>query len=455
MLQFFWMDSKMILLLLIGLAVSIRGETDLKSLIPQQVHLSLSDKPNEVVITWSTMEKTADSFVEFGLTLPGLELQHGNMTYFEECGKEGCRSQYIHRVRLSNLTYGASYMYHVGSSDGGWSPVFSFKTPPSPPASEGGDSAAQWAPRILVLGDMGTLNAKSLPYLQEEVMHQSADGILHVGDFAYDMDWESGAVGDEFMRQIEPIAAYVPYMTCPGNHEEKRNFSEYRARFSMPGPYENLMHSFDMGMVHFIALSTEFYYFLEYGIKLPVMQFEWLVEDLKKATTAEARAARPWIVAFGHRPMYCSNGGPADCNHYSSRVRTGIPFLGLLGLENLFYEYGVDLLLWGHQHSYERLWPVYNHEVKNGSIEEPYRNPGAPVHIITGSAGCWEGKSPFVLPAPEWSAFRSTDFGYTRLLFQNVSHLLIEQVSVDKGGQVIDSFWIMKDEHRAYEYSVI
>lgn len=29
-----------------------------------------------------------------------------------------------------------------------------------------------------------------------------------------------GQVGDEFMRQIEPIAAYVPYMVCPGNHEE-------------------------------------------------------------------------------------------------------------------------------------------------------------------------------------------------------------------------------------------
>lgn len=31
---------------------------------------------------------------------------------------------------------------------------------------------------------------------------------------------DNGYVGDEFMRQIEPIAAYLPYMTCPGNHEE-------------------------------------------------------------------------------------------------------------------------------------------------------------------------------------------------------------------------------------------
>lgn len=32
---------------------------------------------------------------------------------------------------------------------------------------------------------------------------------------------ENAKVGDEFMRQVEPIAAYVPYMTCPGNHEQK------------------------------------------------------------------------------------------------------------------------------------------------------------------------------------------------------------------------------------------
>lgn len=32
---------------------------------------------------------------------------------------------------------------------------------------------------------------------------------------------ENAKVGDEFMRQIEPIASYVPYMTCPGNHEQK------------------------------------------------------------------------------------------------------------------------------------------------------------------------------------------------------------------------------------------
>ncbi len=55
-------------------------------------------------------------------------------------------------------------------------------------------------------------------------------------------------------------------------------------------------------------------------------------------------------------------------------------------MEKLFYDYGVDLALWAHEHSYERLWPVYNLKVYNGSANEPYNNPKAPVHVITGSA---------------------------------------------------------------------
>ena len=31
---------------------------------------------------------------------------------------------------------------------------------------------------------------------------------------------DNALVGDDFMNQIEPVAAYLPYMTCPGNHEQ-------------------------------------------------------------------------------------------------------------------------------------------------------------------------------------------------------------------------------------------
>lgn len=89
-------------------------------------------------------------------------------------------------------------------------------------------------------------------------------------------------------------------------------------------------------------------------------------------------------------------------------------------------------------------------KVYNGSYDAPYTNPRAPVHLVTGSAGCKEGREPFLDTIPEWSAFHSQDYGYTRMKAYNQSHLYFEQISVDKEGQIIDSFWIIKDEHIPY-----
>ena len=66
--------------------------------------------------------------------------------------------------------------YRTGS-DCGWSDVFWFKTFPS----------GTWSPRLAVYGDMGNINAVSLPRLQRETQSGMYDMILHIGDFAYDM----------------------------------------------------------------------------------------------------------------------------------------------------------------------------------------------------------------------------------------------------------------------------
>ncbi|ROT76163.1 Iron/zinc purple acid phosphatase-like protein [Penaeus vannamei] len=150
--------------------------------------------------------------------------------------------------------------------------------------------------------DMGAVNAQSLPRLQEEVQRGMYDAVIHVGDFAYNMDSDNARVGDEFMRQIQPIAAYVPYLTCPGNHEQMYNFSNYRARFSMPNheDTENLFFSWNMGPVHFIAVNTEAYYFLEYGLKPLSRQYDWLIKDLENV--AELLSCAVAMIGLGSLP---------------------------------------------------------------------------------------------------------------------------------------------------------
>nr|XP_020642839.1 acid phosphatase type 7 isoform X2 [Pogona vitticeps] len=263
------------------------------------------------------------------------------------------------------------------------------------------------------------------------------------GDFAYDFHTDNARVGDAFMRKIEPVAASLPYMTCPGNHEEKYNFSNYRFRFSMPGNTESLWYSWNVGPAHIISFSTEVYFFLEYGWRLVAEQFRWLERDLQEASQPERRKERPWIITMGHRPMYCSNNDRDDCTQHESIVRCGLGH-HQYGLEDLFYKYGVDLELWAHEHSYERLWPLYNYRVYNGSTEAPYTDPGAPVHIITGSAGCQERLDPFVPEPRKWSAVRIEDYGYTRMQIFNRTHLWLEQVSDDQDGKVVDGIWLIK-----------
>lgn len=57
----------------------------------------------------------------------------------------------------------------------------------------------------------------------------------------------------------------------------------------MPGGTENLMYSFNLGPVHFIGFTTEAYYFLKFGIKPLITQYEWLEADLIEANKPENR----------------------------------------------------------------------------------------------------------------------------------------------------------------------
>ena len=45
---------------------------------------------------------------------------------------------------------------------------------------------------------------------------------------------------------------------------------------------DRMFFSFDIGNIHFISISTEYYYFLDqYGTTGADAQFDWLVQDLK------------------------------------------------------------------------------------------------------------------------------------------------------------------------------
>ena len=97
---------------------------------------------------------------------------------------------------------------------------------------------------------------------------------------------------------------------------------------SLTGDQNNYYYSFNVGPVHFISISSEFYFwylsegeFPSHDIDNIKIQYDWLKRDLIEATRPENRRKRPWIIVAAHRAMYCSTVDVDDCSYNESIVK--------------------------------------------------------------------------------------------------------------------------------------
>ena len=121
------------------------------------------------------------------------------------------------------------------------------------------------------------------------------------------------------MYDIFNIRKFLSFLEIDGD-----TFAHYRNRFSMPKsdwpiPMNKMWYSIDIGPIHFVSYSSEV--FFTSGGSYISDQRNWLMADLKAAN--DNRGKCPWVIAFGHRPMYCSNTDLDDCTKESSKVRQG------------------------------------------------------------------------------------------------------------------------------------
>jgi hypothetical protein len=411
---------------------------------PGQIRAAWTENPNELSIRWTTYLPIPYPQVAYRPIDCQAATTHWKhipaVTEVFQEGKEFFEFQYISTAILTELNSACRYEYQVGTyfywselnQISGLTPGSAFDDPIS----------------VAIFGDLGvgSNSSDTRALLAHMARHQEIVGAIHVGDMGYDLDDKGGYRGDQFLRDMQPIASRIAYMTMPGNHESNQNFTQYIRRFRMPQVPEadqtSFFYSFDLGKAHFTILNSETYFYLNSTSQ--DIQQSWLSQDL--ATANANRAAVPWLFVFAHKPLYCNIDWTLPINSPHTNTNCGEQAtLMKEKWEDLFYDNQVDIYFSGHVHNYQRMTAIYQN-LTVASEEDSFNlavNPRAPIYILTGDAGSDHGHEPLSTTPQDWNVIGNEYYGFGKLTVFNATHSLwLQYDSEDKS--IADSLWIVK-----------
>jgi hypothetical protein len=415
---------------------------------PGHFHLSFNAGATGMTIMWETDSATTTDVCNYGTSSTSLT---SSATGFQRTyGDDSFTGVSSHIVNLSGLSAFTRYYYSCGDPNIAMSDVFSFTT-----ARAAGDQS-QFT--FAFIGDAGIKKSNGV-FTDMGDSKDTFEFVHDVGDLGYADDYylyypktTYEQVYAEWMAEIEPVASSMAFMGMPGNHESSCNevvpfscrqyqqtFTEYRTRWYFPGDegtdYQNMWYSFDYGMIHFLNIDTETDYpsapgdgYLHAGPFAPKgAQLDWLEADLQKAVANRDQV--PWIIVSGHRPIISASGV------HNTQANA---FLDLLT------KYDVDLYLSGHEHLYERFYPL---DTKGNACATNYASKtGCVTYIVNGDGGNQEGNSKVPSGShPNMAASCDTEFGWNRVTVYNSTTMYWEFVAeTDTGPSIIDTFYFYK-----------
>ncbi|MBL9077482.1 MAG: metallophosphoesterase family protein [Planctomycetes bacterium] len=289
------------------------------------------------VVRWRTDQPTATQ-LWLGPTAANLQPVHFDATLRTD-----------HAAPVGGLSPETTYHYAVGDDTGvlpGQLSPQTLRTLPPPGAVRPlrvwavGDAGIGWLPQYAVREAYAAF-----------VGTQPADVLLFLGDNAYfvgtDAEYQVG-VFDAYRRELATTFAW----STLGNHD-----AVFVDTAAQTGPYYDVFthptageaggvpsgteayYSFDRGHVHFVCLDSQ-----DSDRSATGPMATWLAADLAAATAAR------WVVAFFHHPPYSAGSHDSDDPLDSGGRMRDMREVVLPLLE----AFGVDLVLSGHSHVYER-----------------------------------------------------------------------------------------------------
>jgi hypothetical protein len=338
-----------------------------------------------IVARWRT-DLATNSRVQFGTNLIDLNFTVDNLASVTE-----------HEVTLTNLTSDTKYYYAIGSTTdvlAGADTNQFFVSAPVPGTLK--------PTRVWVLGDPGTGTAnqtavRNAYYNFTGTRH--TDLWLLLGDNVYENGLDS-EYQSKFFNVYPSMLRKSVVWPALGNHDtagatDFNNSYPYFSIFTLPTngasgmpPVAEHYYSFDYANVHFVCLDSQTADRSTNGDMA-----DWLRADL-------AANSNTWTVAYWHHPPYSKGSHDSDLESELVEMRENIVPILEAG--------GVDLVLCGHSHNYERSFLVDGHydtsdtltpamKLDAGDGREsgngPYRKPKGKfahrgtVYVVAGTSG--------------------------------------------------------------------
>ncbi|WP_309123278.1 phosphodiester glycosidase family protein [Paenibacillus sp.] len=325
---------------------------------PYNISVAMSEDPTTSRrLSWNTHPHTAGTVAEVAKASEFTDFDAANVITF--AGSSGIYNTNndgtirVHKAVLDGLEPDTEYVYRVGDGAANVSASGKFRTAPI-----GGDRT-----KFLFFGDSQAGDQAGFQLWGNTVDKGVADAsdaefIVHAGDIVdlghEEEQWNMwfAAAQEELMNTT--LVAVVGNHEVTGEDEDNAGDEgkDFKSHFNFPDngieELKGTNYSFDYKNIHFAVLNSE-YYFEE--------QRDWLREDLSNTD-------RTWKIVIFHRGPY---GG-----YYSTEAvkRHWTP---------VFDEFGVDLVLNGHDHLY-----LKTHPMKGGAPVEPGEGT---VYVVGGSSG--------------------------------------------------------------------
>ena len=181
--------------------------------------------------------------------------------------------------------------------------------------------------KFAIIGDTGTGSNKQQELADVMVRYRQSfpfDFVLMMGDNLYGTETPAD-YQKKFANVYQKLLNdKVKFYATLGNHDQPNE--RFYENFNMNGKE---YYRFSKGNVSFYSLNSNY---------MDKNQLKWLEDELGKDTSE-------WKICFFHHPPYSSGG-----KHGSDKQLREV-------VEPIFLKYGVNVVLTGHDHFYERIKP--------------------------------------------------------------------------------------------------